>query len=181
MSARSMMSRRARLALLALPMVLTACSSEMGELQEWMEQQRREVRPSIKPLVPPTKFLPEAYIAEPLVEPFSTEKLSVAVRQDAGKTSALLKAETARRREPLEAYPLDSMRMVGSITRQGRRYALLRVVDLLHQVKVGDYMGENFGRVTQITETEVSLREVVQDAAGEWVERVNTLTLRETD
>ena len=84
-----------------------------------------------------------------------------------------------RRREPLEAYPLDSMAMVGSVTRDGRPYALLRVDNLLYQARVGEYLGQNFGRITKITETEISLREVVQDAAGEWIERTSTLQLQE--
>lgn len=173
-------TRLSRLVLLTLPVMLfAACSADMSELQEWMEQQRREVRPSVQPLVAPKKFLPEPYVAQGGVEPFSPQKLSVAVKQDASQSSALLAAEMGRRREPLEAYPLDSMSMVGSITRQSRRYALLRVDNLLHQVKVGDYLGQNFGRVTQITETDMSLREVVQDAAGEWVERSSTLQLQE--
>ena len=69
--------------------------------------------------------------------------------------------------------------MVGSLTREGRRYALLRVDNLLYQVKAGDYLGQNFGRITKISETEITLREVVQDAAGEWIERTSTLQLQE--
>jgi type IV pilus assembly protein PilP len=71
------------------------------------------------------------------------------------------------------------MSMVGSLTREGRRYALLRVDNLLYQVKAGDYLGQNFGRITKISETEITLREVVQDAAGEWIERTSTLQLQE--
>ena len=106
--------------------------------------------------------------------------LSVAIRQEASQPNSLLTAEINRRKEPLEAYPLDNMNMVGSLTREGRRYALLRVDNLLYQVKVGDYLGQNFGRITKISETEISLREVVQDAAGEWIERTSTLQLQET-
>lgn len=69
--------------------------------------------------------------------------------------------------------------MVGSITKQGARYALLRVDNLLYQVKAGDYLGQNFGRVTGVDETEIKLREIVQDAAGEWIERPATLQLQE--
>ena len=87
--------------------------------------------------------------------------------------------ELARRKEALESFPLDSMAMVGSLTRDNRRYALLRVDNLLYQIKSGDYLGQNFGRVTKISETEITLREVVQDAAGEWIERTSTLQLQE--
>lgn len=163
----------------AVLLALAGCASDVDELHQWMEQQRREAKPSAQPLVPPKKFLPQAYEAGAGVDPFSQQKLSVAVKQEATQPNSLLTAEMSRRREPLEAYPLDSMAMVGSLTRSQRRYALLRVDNLLHQVKTGDYIGQNFGRITQITETEISLREIVQDAAGEWIERTSTLQLQE--
>ena len=94
-------------------------------------------------------------------------------------SATLLSAELNRRREPLEAYPLDSMNMVGSVSKQGRPFALLRVDNLLYQVKVGDYLGQNYGRITQIDETQIALREIVQDAAGEWIERPGVLQLQE--
>ena len=96
-----------------------------------------------------------------------------------GAPSWLLAAELKRRKEPLEAYPLDTMSMVGSINKETRPYALLRVDNLLYQVKVGDYIGQNYGRITKITETQIELREIVQDAAGEWIERPSTLQLQE--
>jgi type IV pilus assembly protein PilP len=113
------------------------------------------------------------------LDPFSTQKLTVAIRQEAAQPNSLLTAEMNRRKEPLEAYPLDGMTMVGSLTRDSRRYALLRVDNLLYQVKTGEYLGQNFGRITKISETEITLREVVQDAAGEWIERTSTLQLQE--
>lgn len=170
---------RSLAASMLLGVLLAGCAADLGELQEWMEQQRREARPNVTPLVPPKKFLPQPYAVQGGVDPFSPQKLSVAVKQEANQPSSLLAAEMGRRREPLEAFPLDSMSMVGSLTRQNRRYALLRVDNLLHQVKAGDYLGQNFGRITKISETDVTLREVVQDAAGEWIERTSTLQLQE--
>jgi type IV pilus assembly protein PilP len=158
---------------------LAGCSSDVDELQQWMEQQRQQTRPTVQPLQPPKKFQPQAYEAQGGVEPFSVQKLNVALKQEAAQPSSLLAAEMRRRREPLEAFPLDRMSMVGSLTRSGQPYALLKVDSLLYQVRAGDYMGQNFGRVTKITETEITLREVVQDAAGEWIERTSTLQLQE--
>jgi len=160
-------------------LLVAGCSADLEELQQWMEQQRREARATVQPLVPPKKFLPQAYEASAGVDPFSAQKLSVAIKQEASQANSLLAAEMSRRREPLEAFPLDSMSMVGSITRQGARFALLKVDNLLYQVKSGDYMGQNFGRVIKISETDITLREVVQDAAGEWIERTSTLQLQE--
>ena len=174
------MRRLSTLTTLALAAVLMAgCSAEHEELQQWMEQQRREVKPNVTPLTPPKPFDPEPYAVAAAVEPFSTQKLTVALKQEARGPNSLLSAELNRRKEPLEAFPLDSMGMVGSVTRGGRPFALLRVDNLLYQVKVGDYLGQNYGRVTRIAETEVTLREIVQDAAGEWIERSASLQLQE--
>jgi len=166
-------------AMALMSLLLAACSGEQEELTQWMEQQRREVKPDVPPLSPPKKFNPQTYSALSGVEPFSTQKLSVALKQEARQPNSLLAAEINRRREPLEAYPLDSMTMVGSVVRTGRPYALLKVDNLLYQVKQGDYLGQNYGKITNISETGVSLREIVQDAAGEWIERTSALQLQE--
>ncbi len=144
-----------------------------------MEQQRREVKPSISPIQPPKKFDPQPYTSAQAVEPFSQQKLTVALKQEARQPNSLLSAQLNRRKEPLEAFPLDSMSMVGSVNKQGQPFALLRVDALLYQVKVGDYLGQNYGRITKIDETEIAMREIVQDAAGEWIERPATLQLQE--
>jgi type IV pilus assembly protein PilP len=174
-----MMRRLERSCLAVAVAVLAGCGTEQDELTQWMEQQRREVKPSVQPLSPPKKFNPEPYSALTGVEPFSNQKLEVALKQEARQPSSLLSAELNRRKEPLEAYPLDSMGMVGSVDKNGQRHALLRVDNLLYQVKVGDHLGQNYGKITKIGETEIALREIVQDAAGEWVERSTTLQLQE--
>lgn len=158
---------------------LAGCSGDLDELQQWTETKRREARPNVAPLQPPSKFDPEPYTSIQAVEPFSNQKLAVALRQEVRQTNPLLASELNRRKEPLEAYPLDSMSMVGSFTKSGSPSALLKVDNLLYQVKVGDYLGQNYGRITRIGETELELREVVQDAAGEWTERMGTLQLQE--
>ena len=158
---------------------LSACSGEQQELSQWIDQQRREVKPNVVPLSPPKKFIPQAYVLLGGVEPFSSQKLTVALKQEARQPNSLLAAELNRRKQPLEAYPLDSMSMVGSVTKAGHPYALLRVDNLLYQVKLGDYLGQNYGKITKISETDVSLREIVQDAAGEWIERSSALQLQE--
>ena len=71
------------------------------------------------------------------------------------------------------------MSLVGSMVRAGQTVALLKVNNLLYQVRQGDHLGQNFGRVTKINETEVALREIVQDAVGEWIERTASLQLQE--
>ena len=165
--------------LVACVAVLSACAADQDELQQWMEQQKREVKPNVEPLSAPKKFNPQPYAALGAVEPFSTQKLTVALKQEARQPNSLLAAEINRRKEPLEAYPVDSMAMVGSVTRNGRPYALLKVDNLLYQVKAGDYLGQNYGKITKISETDVAFREIVQDAAGEWIERMSALQLQD--
>ena len=172
------MARAASLLAVA-PLFFMACTADIDELRLWMEQQRREVRPTVTELIPPKKFLPQVYEARADVEPFSVQKLTVAIKQEARQPNSLLTAEINRRKEPLESYPLDSMSMVGSVSRSGRQFALLRVDNLLYQVKSGDYLGQNYGKIVGLSETEISLREIVQDAAGEWIERTSTLQLQE--
>jgi type IV pilus assembly protein PilP len=167
------------LALVSVVLGLAGCGGDVEELQQWTEAKRREVKPNVPKLQAPKKFDPEPYSSAQAVEPFSNQKLTVALKQEVRQMNPLLASELNRRKEPLEAYPLDSMSMVGSFAKGGAPFALLRVDSLLYQVKVGDYLGQNYGRITKIGETDLSLREVVQDAAGEWTERVSTLQLQE--
>lgn len=176
------MNHKLLLALLA-PVLLSACDSNETEIQQWMAQERAATKPNIQPIPEPKKFTPQAYQQEAQVEPFSNQKLTVALKRDsqqAGTASAaLLAPELSRRKEPLEAYPLDAMVMVGSLMKAGQPVALVKVDNLLYQVKPGNYLGQNYGKITKVGESEVVLRELVQDAAGEWVERTATLQLQE--
>ena len=162
-----------------LLLMLAACGAETEELQDWMARQQREVKPNVTPLSPPTKFDPQPFSSAQAVDPFSNQKLTVALKMEARQPNSMLGAELNRRKEPLEAYPLDGMTMVGSVAKLAQPFALLRVDNLLYQVKQGDYIGQNYGRITKITETQIVLREIVQDAAGEWIERPGTLQLQE--
>jgi len=159
---------------------LAGCGGEQDELRAWMEQQRHEVQPSVTPLSLPQKFNPQAYTGMDGVEPFSAQKLAGALKQEARQPNSAVASELNRRKEPLEAFPLDSMSMVGSVSKQGTQYALLKVDGLLYQVKAGEYLGQNYGKIMKISETEITLREIVQDASGEWIERPTTLQLQES-
>lgn len=163
-------------------LVLTACGSSDQELQAWMTEQRNQSRSRVDRIPEPTKFSPQPYTQEGSVEPFSNQKLAQALKRDSNQAvvnTALIAPELARRKEPLEASPLDSVAMVGSLIKTGQPVALVRVDNLLYQVRVGNYLGQNYGRITKVTETGLSLREIVQDAAGEWIERTATLQLQE--
>jgi type IV pilus assembly protein PilP len=163
--------------LMAGCLVLAACSDSQDELQGWMEDQRRVAKPNVEPVVAPKKFTPHPYSGSG-AEPFGLERMARA-RQAEQRPNVTLDAEMKRRKEPLEAFPLDSMAMVGTVMRGGRQNALLKVDSMLHYVKQGDYLGQNYGKITRIGETELALREIVQDAAGEWIERTSTLQIQE--
>ena len=169
--------------LLTVALGLAGCgSSDQEQLQQWMTEQRNQSKPRVERLPEPTKFSPQPYTEEGSVEPFSTQKLAQALKRDSSQATAnaaLIAPELARRKEPLEASPLDAAAMVGSLIKAGRPVALVRVDNLLYQVHVGNYLGQNYGRITKVTETGITLREIVQDAAGEWIERTATLQLQE--
>ena len=170
------------LAVFVLLGVVGCGSSEQAELQQWMTNQRTAVKPKVEPLPEPSKFSPQPYNQEAAIEPFSNQKLTQALKRDSNQATAnvaLIAPELSRRKEPLEASPLDAVSMVGSLIKTGQPVALVRVDNLIYQVRAGNYLGQNYGRVTKVTETNLSLREIVQDAAGEWIERPATLQLLE--
>lgn len=163
--------------------MLAGCgASGEDELRQWMSELRSSVHPRVIPLVEPKKFIPQAYTQEGSVDPFNLQKLTQALKRDSTQSvanTALIAPELARRKEALEAYPVDSMAMVGSLRKAGQPVALIRIDNLLYQVRVGNHLGLNYGLVTKIDESEVSLREIVQDATGDWVERPASLVLQE--
>lgn len=179
-----MITRHQRFAfcLFSLLLVAACSSSDVEQLQQWMTEQRNQTRSRVDRLPEPTKFTPQAYTQAAEIEPFSNQKLAQAFKRDAAQpaaSSVLIAPEMARRKQPLEASPLDAVVMVGSLISAGQPVALVRVDNLLYQVRVGNYLGQNYGKVTKVSETGISLREIVQDAAGEWIERTATLQLQE--
>ena len=167
--------------LCALPLLGCGSSGE-DELRQWMASERAQTKPRVTPIAEPKPFLPQPYTVEDGMEPFDILKLTQALRRESAQVAsnaALIAPEMARRKEPLEAFPLDSMAMVGSMNKSGKPTALLSVDKLLYQVQPGNYLGQNYGRITAISETSIQLREIVQDATGDWVERMTSLELQE--
>lgn len=172
-----------RLPFYGVLILLAGCmSSDHEDLHQWVAEKRNAAKPRIQPISEPLVFVPQAYLSADGADPFSRIKLTqLLTRESAQNTSnmALLNAEKNRRKEELESYPLDSMAMVGSLQRDGQQTALLRVNKLIYQVKPGNYLGQNYGRIIHIGESNMKLREVVQDPSGDWVERETTLDLQE--
>lgn len=170
------------IAAVAASVLLAACSdTSIDSTRQWMQEQQRNAKPSVKPLPEPKKYEALQYQPAQGAEPFSQSRLTQALGAMAltGPGSAMLLREQSRRKEPLEAYPLDAMAYVGTLQKDGAPVALVKVDNLLYQVRVGNHLGQNFGRVTHIKEGQLELQEIAQDATGEWIERTSTLDLQE--
>jgi type IV pilus assembly protein PilP len=169
--------------IMAAGALLSGCSSETDtELRAWVQEQRGLTKSKVAAIPAPKTFAPQTYTQVGAVDPFSIQKMNAGLKKGgnaAAVNTALITPELNRRRESLEAFPLDGFTMVGSVIKEGKPLALVKVEELLYQVRVGNYLGQNYGKITKITESEVVLREVVQDAAGEWVERAASLQLQE--
>ena len=172
-----------KLMVVAIVLTLAGCGANgEDELRQWMAAQKSQTRPKVAPISEPKQFKPESYTQVTAIEPFSNQKLTQALKRESTQAAAnggLIAPELVRRKEALESFPLDSMALVGSMVRAGQPVALVKVDNLLYQVRPGNYLGQNYGRVSKISETEVTLREIVQDAVGEWIERTATLQLQE--
>ena len=171
--------------LLFLPAAIVAIagctSSNEVEIQQWMAEVRQTMKPTTQPVPEPKEFAPYAYEARTMVDPFDPQKVVMAVarQQQARVSASAIKPDLDRRRETLEGFPLDQIRMVGMMRQSGTNVALLETNGATHLVRVGNYVGQNFGLITRISESELQLKEIVQDAAGEWVERPAKLELQE--
>ena len=128
----------------------------------------------------PKRFVPFRYEARTDIDPFSNAKLQVALARFSDRNKGGITPDLNRRREPLEAFPLDAIRLVGHLhARAPVRLPCWRPTRSSSRPRSGSYLGQHFGRITRISETEVGLKELVQDAAGDWVERDTSLALQE--
>jgi type IV pilus assembly protein PilP len=159
---------------------LAACSGEeQGELKAELNALTKDVRGRVDPLPQVRPYEPVPYTAESQIDPFRPERIDVAKTGIAGGGGSKLAPDPNRPKEPLEAFPLESIQMLGTITQQKDTFALVKAGPNLYRVKKGNYMGQNFGVITDIDEAQISLKELVQDAAGDWVERSSALQLVE--
>jgi type IV pilus assembly protein PilP len=173
------MSARIVMGIALASALLAGCGdSDVREVRDWMEQVKHDTHPSVKPLPAPKDFLPYAYGAKDAVDPFDPNKLLGELARAAATSNNPNQPDLQRPRELLETFPLDTMQMVGMMEKGGTRYALLQVDRSLYQVKTGQRIGQNFGVVTHVGEDAVDIREVVQDAAGEWTGRMTKLELQ---
>ncbi len=156
--------------------VLAGCSSELDELKTFVRDSDKGLPRRIEPLPAVKPFEPFTYEGFDLPDPFKPRKLGP---PSTGKPDDLLAIQMNRRKEPLEAFPLEQLKMVGTLSQGNDMYALVRADKTLYRVKKGNYMGQNFGLITDITDNEIKLKEIVQDSAGDWAERQSVIPLLE--
>jgi type IV pilus assembly protein PilP len=165
--------------LVALALFLAGCSDD-AEIRDWMAQTKKQTQAFVPKIPPPKTFAPFTYSRRDSIDPFNPVKLSAAIAKLRAKSGKGISPNLDRRREPLEQFPLDTIKMVGLLQKPGLTYAVLKVDKSIFQAKVGSYVGQNFGMITAVTETGADLKEIVQDASGEWVERKARLELQES-
>ncbi|MEN8760993.1 MAG: pilus assembly protein PilP [Thiogranum sp.] len=160
---------------------LAACSGNNTEdLRSYVEAVKSRQHARIDPLPEFTPFETHLYEASGERDPFTQPVYSVPKTQPAHASGNGIQPDRTRAREPLEAEPLDSLRMVGTLERQNNSWALIRMSDsTIHRVKPGNFMGQNHGKIVQITESELELTEIVPDGLGGWMERQAALALSE--
>jgi type IV pilus assembly protein PilP len=157
-------------------LVLVACTGgDNQDLRQWMSEAGKDIKGKIPPLPEVKPYEPVAYDAGNLLDPFKPAKIGPEQKKNAGGG---VQPDMDRPREPLEAYPLESLKYVGVMTKKNVSYAIVQVDSALYQVRVGNYMGQNFGVITKVAESEVTLKELTQDSAGDWVEKTSALLLQ---
>ncbi|MHA7834471.1 MAG: pilus assembly protein PilP [Algiphilus sp.] len=155
---------------------LAACDDGRDDLRSYIERIKARPAQPLEPLPEPKTYEPYTYREAGRRNPF----IPIEPELSAGSRNDDLRPDQNRLREPLEAFPLDALRMVGVVTKGGVRYALIRDPEgVIHRVPAGAYAGQNYGRVTAITSTEVQLIEIVPDGFGGWTERPATIPLAE--
>lgn len=170
------MNRLTCLALLGVTLIAGCGGEPYEDLRQFVKDSDSTPRGRIEPLPEVKPYEPVAYNAFDLSDPFKPRKAEQA------KGGGGLAPDVNRRREALEAYPLDNLKMVGTLEQGRGVFALVRTPEnTLYRVREGNYMGQNFGFITQITDSSVTLKEVVQDGTGDWSERVSTLQLLEEE
>jgi type IV pilus assembly protein PilP len=167
-------------AAVALGLLLAACGSDQHQdLKEELKKLTADLRGRVEPLPVVKPYEPVPYKAFDLPDPFGPAKIELVTKKTGGGGG--LRPDMNRPREPLEAFPLESLKMVGVLERNKEAQALVRADASIYRVKVGNYIGQNFGLITAITDTQVQVRELVQDASGDWSEHAITLQLQEAE
>jgi len=170
-----------RAAAIAAALLLGACTGEeFGDLKAELNEKSKDFRGRVDALPQVKPYEPVPYTAEAMIDPFRPDRIDVAGAPRAPRSDvSKLAPDLNRPKEPLEAFPLESLQMLGTISQNRETFALVKAGPNLYRVRKGNYLGLNFGVVTGIDEAQINLKELVQDGQGEWVERASALQLLE--
>jgi type IV pilus assembly protein PilP len=160
---------------------LAACSSDpTADLEVYVEQVKSKQTSRIDPLPEFKPYESFAYQANDLRDPFTEPTFSHPQAAVAQVTNNGIKPDFDRPTEPLEEFPLDSLRMVGTLEQNNENWALINDTDgTIHRVQPGNYAGQNHGKITRVTEFEVELTEIIPDGIGGWIERQASIAISE--
>jgi len=156
-------------------LALAACGgSGHPDLDAWMKDQGKTTKGKLDPLPQIKPYDPFTYNAFDLPDPFKPRKI------EPTKGGGRLAPDFTRRKEPLESFPLESLLMVGTLAKNKTTYALVATPERdVFQVRAGNYLGQNYGVITEIGDSELKLKELLQDGAGDWTERSSSLQLQQ--
>jgi len=162
--------------------LLAACDNgEQRGLQQDLAAMTKDAKGKVDPLPQIKPYTPTTYSSVDFVDPFSAMKIREAPRGGGGDGDKLYAIQQARPKEPLESFAIETLKMVGTLEQKGEVFGLVRADQALYRVKVGNYIGQNFGVVTKIAEDQIVLKELIQDGAGDWSERITTMSLQEAE
>jgi type IV pilus assembly protein PilP len=172
---------RSILLLAATTFALAGCSSDpTTDLAEYVTQVKSQQRSAIEPLPEFKPYESFTYAAVDLRDPFTVPSFSRQQAVVAKPTGSGITPDFDRPSEPLEEFPLDSLRMVGTLEQHSDNWALINDTDgTIHRVQPGNYAGQNHGKITNITDFEVELTEIVPDGIGGWIERQASIAISE--
>jgi len=165
-----------RILLLLISSLLVACesSSDYSDLESFISTAGEGMKGHVDPLPEVKTFESFTYAAFDLSSPFVPRK-----SEQVSNSTNGIRPDLTRRKEFLEGYPLESLEMVGSLERNRSSFAVIKSPEgTLHRVTIGNYLGQDYGEIRQISESEIKLREIIQDGVNEWTERISTLMLR---
>jgi len=169
------------LCIASLSGMMVACSGEpTSDLEEYVQITKRQQKSSIEPLPEFKPYESFAYQADDLRDPFTAPTFSQAIPKGPITSNNGIKPDFDRPSEPLEEFPLDSLRMVGTLEQSEDHWALINDTDgTIHRVQPGNHAGQNHGKIIRITEYEVELTEIVPDGIGGWIERQASIAISE--
>ena len=166
---------------LAMLVFITGCSNpDMKDLRGFIEEVKQRPPSRIEPLPEIPEIQTHAYSSQDLRNPFAPE--AVEEEETTVAQSSGLMPDFNRRKEELEAFPLDSLRMVGTLEQQNAFWALIKTSEsTVHMVKAGNYLGLNYGKINRITEDKIELTEIIKDGQGGYIERQADVALAATE